>query len=315
MQITKYTYLIIYLVSMARLGSAQPQIPNNGFEDWAITDTIPPINPIDPIGWTTSNFLMNAGGSQTVFRTEDAVEGNYAILLISDTSVVSPPFGNGLLDTIGGFVALGIVNQINVGGIEYTDRPDSMSVWIKGTVIPGDTSSIGAILTRYNPDTQNNDTIAISARIGMTSTDTVYKKIVVPFNYTSTNSPDLLVFRINVGGRQNSEIFPGNELFLDDIQLLGTSTSTQSIPIIEQAVKVMPNPFSDQTLIEFENPSNEELCFILTNSNGQVVRKIQNISGSQLILYRENLPTGIYFFTFYNRNELIYNGKLIINKN
>lgn len=308
----KYLYLLPFFPGISMFCSAQSQIPNGGFEIWEVTDTIPPINPADPVGWTTSNFLMNAGGNQTVFMTDDAVEGNYAVRLVTDTSVVLPPFGNGMLDTLSGFVALGVVNQINPGGIAYSERPDSMSVWVKGIVVPGDTSSILATLTRFNPTTQANDTIATSGRIGITSTDTVYKKITVPFNYISSENPDLILFQVGVGGRRESEISPGNELFVDDIQLIGLTTSIQQVNTLNKTLKIMPNPFSDQTRFEFENPNNDRLDFTLINSSGQIVHQAQGIHGIQYTMQRNNLPPGQYFFLFKNNNGTVYNGKLII---
>lgn len=300
------------IISAANICMAQAQIPNSGFEDWGITDTIPPINPAEPIGWTTSNFLMNAGGNQTVFQTEDAVEGNFAVKIVSDTSVVSPPFGTGVLDTLSGFLALGVVNQISLGGITYTDRPDSMSIWIKGIVIPGDTSSILVTLVYYDDFLQTTDTIGILMPIIMTVSDTVYKKVTVPFLYSSNENPNLLLVRMGVGGRRGGEVFPGNELFIDDIQFIGLSTATKQVHAPEQTVKVSPNPMSQQSILEFGNPNNNSFDFTLMNTNGEVLKKTQNINSSQFTLQRENLPAGLYYYTFSTKGQIVYSGKLVI---
>ena len=52
--------------------SAFGQIPNGNFEEWIETE-----NYEDPVGWTTSNTNQ----LQTVFRDEEAYEGNYAMRL------------------------------------------------------------------------------------------------------------------------------------------------------------------------------------------------------------------------------------------
>ena len=307
------TLLAVFFIATISLCAAQIQIPNNGFEEWEI-DTLPPIGPAAPANWTTSNFLTNAGANPTVFMTEDAAIGELAIKVVTDTSVIPPPFGNGLLDTISGFVALGIVNQLAPGGFPYDERPDSVSVWIKGTVMPGDTNILLINLTRLNSSTQTVEAVG-DIRFAMLTSLPEYQKITLPFLYASNEYPDSIKVRISAGGNRASfSITPGNEFYIDEIQLIGQVSATHQIDAPKQTVKILPNPMETQTILNFENPENDVFHFALMNSKGQVVRKIQNISGTQLLLQRENLPTGIYYFTFSNQGQMIYTGRLAISK-
>ncbi|MBI3511029.1 MAG: SBBP repeat-containing protein [Bacteroidetes bacterium] len=57
---------------------------------------------------------------------------------------------------------------------------------------------------------------------------------------------------------------------------------------------VFPDPFITSTLLHFENPLSHEKLLIY-NSNGQLVREMKNISGTDVRLDRDGLPAGIYF--------------------
>ncbi len=71
-----------------------------------------------------------------------------------------------------------------------------------------------------------------------------------------------------------------------------------------------PNPFSNYTTIDFDNPEHKEYNLILWNSSGKIIREINNITTDQIRLSRENLPKGQYLVEI--RGEEIYRNKLII---
>ncbi|MFK7981060.1 MAG: T9SS type A sorting domain-containing protein [Saprospiraceae bacterium] len=308
-----FFFVLIVLLSTSTFSTAQIQLPNNGFEEW-ITDTVPPINNTDElVGWTTSNFIVNAGANPTVFKTTDAAVGNFAVRITTDTSVVPVPFGDGSLDTIAGFVALGIVNQLSTGGIAYIDRPLQLSAWIKGTVIPSDTCAILVDLTGVD-DNSSIDVLIGRGQILLTETDTIYRKVTTNITYFSDAQPECLKVRLNAGGSRNSlTIFPNNEFFVDELVLEGgVVTATDESLAAKQKVKVMPNPMKNQAIVEFENPNREPLHFSLFNSKGQKVRENLNLTGNQLLLEKGNLPKGFYFFNLSNKQQVVYSGKLLI---
>jgi len=76
-------------------------------------------------------------------------------------------------------------------------------------------------------------------------------------------------------------------------------------------LSVFPNPFSSSTTIQtIGNFKNATLT--ICNSYGQSVKKVKNISGKTVSLYRDNLPGGLYFIRLTVENKNIAVEKLVI---
>lgn len=75
---------------------------------------------------------------------------------------------------------------------------------------------------------------------------------------------------------------------------------------------VYPNPFTNLTVIEFENKKKEKHTLTLYNITGQLVQQIDNIITRKIEIERKNLTAGFYFFKLQNSNEIVGTGKLII---
>ena len=58
---------------------------------------------------------------------------------------------------------------------------------------------------------------------------------------------------------------------------------------------VYPNPITDAASVVFDNPDNLPFTFLMTDLAGRVVKKIDRVNGSKLVIYRKNLPAGLYF--------------------
>ena len=72
-----------------------------------------------------------------------------------------------------------------------------------------------------------------------------------------------------------------------------------------------PNPFSTATTLQIsDNLKNATLT--ICNTYGQTVKQINNISGQTVTLYRDNLPSGLYFMHLIAENKIIASDKLII---
>lgn len=77
-------------------------------------------------------------------------------------------------------------------------------------------------------------------------------------------------------------------------------------------VKIFPNPFSETTTIFIDTDDTESnYTFQLLDTNGRLVQK-SYFQGSSLLVKRENLAAGIYFFQVVEKNNVIGNGKMII---
>jgi len=72
-----------------------------------------------------------------------------------------------------------------------------------------------------------------------------------------------------------------------------------------------PNPFSQTATIRFDKELYHS-SFKLFDIFGQVVNSIENISGKEITISRENLSAGVYFYTVIDKNASLYSGKVII---
>ena len=75
--------------------------------------------------------------------------------------------------------------------------------------------------------------------------------------------------------------------------------------------KIYPNPFNSSTTIQFSTPVYKAELNIY-NTYGQLIKQIENISGQEIQLSRNNLPSGVYFFKLIENNKIIEADKLII---
>lgn len=80
---------------------------------------------------------------------------------------------------------------------------------------------------------------------------------------------------------------------------------------IEKTISLFPNPLSSSTALQLSD-NYQHATLTIFNSNGQEVKQIKNISGSILLLNRDNLPSGIYFMRLVQDDKIAATGKLII---
>lgn len=73
-------------------------------------------------------------------------------------------------------------------------------------------------------------------------------------------------------------------------------------------INIYPNPFSNETIIEMEEPGGYQIK--LLDASGKLVRQ-EILDGKKLVLKKENLLEGIYFMTIQN-DKVAYRSKLII---
>lgn len=82
--------------------------------------------------------------------------------------------------------------------------------------------------------------------------------------------------------------------------------------VINQSIKVYPNPFSQNTTIELENYSNEPYNYTLYNLLGKEVQTIKCLSSNNFMIEKEGLPIGAYIFQLQNKFGVIHTGKVVI---
>jgi len=73
---------------------------------------------------------------------------------------------------------------------------------------------------------------------------------------------------------------------------------------------IYPNPFSAQTTLQTDK-SLKNAALTVYNSVGETVRRVDNLSGQEIIFHRDNLPGGLYFVRLISDNKM-YTDKLVI---
>ena len=97
-----------------------------------------------------------------------------------------------------------------------------------------------------------------------------------------------------MGGFGGDELCDNLLFIVSTAQTCDLSTSTVDIAL-KNSLKVIPNPFSDQVTIQFDNPRNEAYELNIMDLSGRVVRHVTGLNSNQVTLERGNLVAGMYF--------------------
>lgn len=93
--------------------------------------------------------------------------------------------------------------------------------------------------------------------------------------------------------------------------VISSSSSINEYNQLERTT-IYPNPFIQSTTIKFNNKTADLYTFIMYDALGNKVKVIPNINKDELIVERDNLASGIYFFSLSSNSVVVTNGKLII---
>lgn len=204
----RFLFFIILFFTI-RMLPAQQQIPNGDFESW------PSGNFGNPEFWDSPNaetsgfpFFLT-----TVTQTSDSYTGNYAAQLTSGTI---------LGQVVPGVLTLGTLNLDLIDpenseflGTPFTDRPSGLNGYYKYATPGSDFGAILLLLTRYNEQTNNKDTIALGAT--NFSPEAAYTGFDFEIFYLSYEQPDSL--NIVILSSASPTLADGSELIIDDISL------------------------------------------------------------------------------------------------
>lgn len=214
--------LLFFLFSCKKEETPQTQeiIPpvsseqNLNFEKWDIINQNG-ITYEEPTGgfWATLNPLAKLNGPITAVKTNDAQNGNYAVLLETKT------WGN---ITIPGLLVVGTFltqDPFIFQGKPYTEKLISVNGYYKYFPQNGDTAIIYTKLSKFNHIKGYQDTIADASFIITTEVNS-YQHFNLPLNYYSNENPDSLtiVFVSSIQGG-NFQGQNGSKLFVDNLIL------------------------------------------------------------------------------------------------
>lgn len=300
--------VFISLFLWAATVSAQ-QVPNAGFEDWSGT---PFKGCIQPASWNACN--VGQFGFKFNFAHQEAGHTGKYCMMVQDQSVGAA----GIVETSPGYFTLGtpwayIENLFKIkgatagtdGGINWTYRPDTMSVWIKRTgdhtadedfyllyyswrntskgteyksKCGGCTKTIhfneeSDIRTFTNPNECHTETKATLVAEGMWRQRKTYSKwtnIKVPIYYRDDNAPAMMNIIFSASNypnfRANTGLYAGNSLYVDDIEMIYSD-------------KIDKISINGHTWKEFDPNSEAEQIYVLNEDETTLPKAIECYRG------------------------------------
>jgi len=104
------------------------------------------------------------------------------------------------------------------------------------------------------------------------------------------------------------------QLYWDDFEIWKDTNIVLNLSENESSAifKLFPNPTSDYSILEFNNPTNESHTLKLYDVQGRVVRTITDIKSNQVIIEKNHLINGLYFFQLSTNKKISLTGKLIL---
>lgn len=295
---------ILILSLLVGSALAQTQIPEGGFNNWTpnITNQY-----YEPAGdwWTTLNPLALLGGPVTVYQTEDAHSGDYAAQL--ETKLWGDFLISGLLAS-GDFIMTAPYIQ---NGRPYTETPSKFKVWYKYSPVNGDSAGVGAILTKYNTDTGQKDTLATAVRAITSGTET-YTQFEIDFEYTiqAVNPDTLIIVFTSSGDGGNFQGEVGSTLIIDDVTLEYPSGLAENL-MQEFSISCFPSPATDRLSLEFNAKHPEKLLCSIYSMDGRFMQSFETLENK----YQLDVSTwqqGNYIIQAYRDNSLVSSAKFVV---
>jgi len=93
----------------------------------------------------------------------------------------------------------------------------------------------------------------------------------------------------------------------------GNTTGITENNFPQNNISIYPNPFNESTTIEISDAVGSPFEFILYDELGRAVKQISQITERKFVVVRENLTSGIYFYTLQTSEKtMLSRGKLVI---
>lgn len=227
----KIAAILSLLISGTVINAQSFQLPNSDFEDVLTVDTTwsdgPPLSydSLDGGVWGNANVLMPDFPSTEDLKpfmkdTSFAYSGNHAALM--RTQLVGPAVATGNLWT--GFLD---PQQLDLNaplfgaktGVPFPYRPITFNGFYYYTSVNQDSCWMACLLTKWNSNTQQRDTVGFGEFFGYSST-TNYEPFSVTVNYNTPANilPDSVsLMLLSSGGGLDYQGQPGSTLILDSL--------------------------------------------------------------------------------------------------
>jgi hypothetical protein len=281
----------VIIVSLGRHTFAQSAIPNMGFENWEMVNSVE-----QPVGWTTSPF--GAG------RTDSAYFGSNAVQI-----------WNWYYYSKG---------RLCLGNTEYTEHDllrsgipfrgkmtelfGSYKYWHGANGGKNDSAVVMVMLKRHNPITGNTDTVGFGTK--RLSPGGEYKDFSVIIQKFSEERPDSLAILFMSSDSGFCEVSgTGNCLYLtiDDLGWVGLVDGVAVRTRFRTAA--YPNPFT--TSFSLGNAATNATNVRVFDLRGLECTQRSFNAGEEMLITFTDRKLGLYFFEVYEPGEPIRIGKVI----
>jgi len=283
----KKSILLFLTLTGSLLSSAQQQLPNASFENWA-ADFVHYDEPNTWFGTSTSCNFTNPSSPTcigTTIKTTDANAGTYAAKLVNIVNLNSS-ISKGQLT----------YSPPSDGYVNFTDKPKTLTGYYKFNNAGSDKISISVTLVGAT----STDIIAYGT-LDLIASKTGYTLFTVPLQYISQSitPQDIYVdISFNDNASVNSDFTVDNLVFT-----YGTTTANTNATPTSAGVQFFPNPGKD--IIHFEKTV-KNISITAANGTAAIVH-----AANTDILTISALGKGIYIIS-YEYNETLIHGKLII---
>jgi hypothetical protein len=104
------------------------------------------------------------------------------------------------------------------------------------------------------------------------------------------------------------------QLYWDDFEIWKDTNIVLNVSENENSnsFKLYPNPMSDYSILEFNNSTTENHTLKIYDVQGRIVKTITDIKSNQVIIKKDNLINGLYFFQLSTNKKIILTGKLMV---
>lgn len=327
----KRHYLILILSFIWKISSSQNLVPNYSFE----TKTACPNN-TDQVYLATPWFNPTAGSSDYLHNCEPF---NVLSTPINFWGVQNPRTGlayTGMCacfhyagwESYREYIEVKLTSTLILGQKYFISFHVSLGDSVNyatddfGLYLSNDTIKSNATTNlTVTPQIQNPSGTYLTSKTGWTKVAGTYtangtENFVTIGNFKDGANTDTLKV---AGGSKNpgqSDWYTGY-YYVDDVCVSTDSmTCFGTVGINEVSdspnFKIFPNPFSNKTTLEFNNPYGGNCSLQLFNFKGQPVKFINNINSNKVIIDRDDLVSGLYFFHLYCDKKLIAKGKLTV---
>ena len=93
--------------------------------------------------------------------------------------------------------------------------------------------------------------------------------------------------------------------------VIGSTSSLEEEQEQHQTAAIYPNPFTESTVIEFENTTDASFELRVLDLSGKLIRERSGINGTRFVFRRDGMANGIYFLELRSKDQ-VFLGKLVL---